>query len=88
MVEARRLLVQELYTPLHPHLYVFNEVRLIPIAHHDPKLIQAFRLMKDVLDPAFLSAIVRGSDEDLQNISTKHEEGLYSMPVFTPKFCK
>lgn len=30
MVEARRHLIQELYTPRHPHLYIFTEVLTLP----------------------------------------------------------
>jgi hypothetical protein len=44
--------------------------------------------MDDWFDPQFLNAMKSEADADLRGIMQEESEGVFSFPIFSPKFCK
>jgi hypothetical protein len=73
MQEARRKLIQELYVPLHPHLYKLTEDFFVP------SFLEAVKAYhKSGKDPSVLMRILK----------KETETGIYSFEIFNLEFCR
>jgi len=89
MESAKLKLIEEVYKPLHPHIYQLSEVLLharMICSTNARSLTRA--PMQSFFVPSFLAAIRDGSPNALRALLTlEAPTGIYSLEIFTIEFC-